>query len=326
MKKALSVSIIIPTRNRLISLNRTLFSISRQTYAPKEIIIIDASDSLIKREEIDLKFDCNLQIIQSAPSVCKQRNIGIKKSTSDYIFLCDDDIELSKNYIEELVYFLNKNPSEIIASGLIYEKHQGKWNYCSYKNSTLGLIHSYIFSSSLNVELDKRDWSNNFIIQRIVGSYIKKGNHISKSGWPRTINFDGDYFTTPIYGLGASIIKSENLKNVLYDTAFYTHGIGDNYDLAIGLNKKINVIKNANAYHHKEISNRINNNRAYYYRIGALHYILLKHERFNYKNLLFLIWSLIGNSILFLKNGALKKIYYNLIIIFRIIFRRTLYR
>ncbi|NMH86664.1 glycosyltransferase family 2 protein [Flavivirga algicola] len=320
------VSIIIPTRNRLISLKRTLRSISKQTCLPKEIIIIDSSDNLLKREQVDLKFNCDLQIIQSKPSVCLQRNIGIKKSHSNYIFLCDDDIEISKNYIEELVRFLNKNPSETIASGLIYEKHQDKWLYCFPKSSTLGLLHSYIFSCSLNFELDKRDYPNNFIIQKIIDSYIKKGNHISKSGWPCTISYTGDYFAAPIYGLGASIIRSKDLKNVLYDTAFYTHGVGDNYDLAIGLDKDINVIKRANAYHHKEIINRVNSDKAYYYRIGALHYILLKHKRFNHINLLFLIWSLIGNSILFLKKRALKKIYYSLIMILRIIFHRNLYQ
>ncbi len=324
MKKK-EVSIVIPTRNRLASLTRTLLSISKQTYTPKEIIIVDSSDNLLQINEINLKFNCNIQVIPSTPSVCLQRNIGIKKSFSDYILLCDDDIEISKNYIEELMLFFNKNPSEVIASGLIYEKLGNDWSYCSPKNSTMGLLFAYLFSFSLNFKLKKEHYPNNFIVQKIIDIYLKKGNHISKSGWPCTINYSGETFKTPIYGLGVSMIKSENLKNVLYDTVFYTHGIGDNYDLAIGLNNDINVIKASKAYHHKEEINRINKDKAYYYRTGALHYILLKYKQFDYKNLFLFAWSLAGNSILFLKKREFKKIYYNIIIIFRIIFGRSLY-
>ncbi len=324
-KNSSKVTIVIPTRNRLNSLNRTLDSIYKQSYIPAEIIIVDSSDKKITSQDISTCLEFDIRIVYSKPSVCLQRNIGINECNTEYIFLCDDDINISENYIEELICFFNENPSEIIASGLIYEKHQGEWNYCPPKSSNLGLILAYFFSSSVNFELKNKEWPNNYFIQRIVDSYIKKGNHIANSGWPCIINYNGDFFKTPIYGLGASIIRSKNLKSVLYDTAFYTHGVGDNYDLAMGLHKNINVIKKANAYHHKEITNRINNKKAYYYRVGALHYILLKHERFNHKNLLFLIWSLIGNSLFFLKNREFKKIYYNLIMILRIFTFRTLY-
>ena len=139
-------------------------------------------------------------------------------------------------------------------------------------------------------------------------------------------NFKGNVFKTPIYGLGASIIKSENLKKVLFDTAFYENGIGDNYDLAISLNSQINVVKNVKAFHHREKINRLNNNKAYFYRVGALHYIIKKHKKFNLTNRLFLVWSLLGNAMVFLLKGKIKLLIINFELICRIIFNFPLYK
>lgn len=123
MENIKTVSVVIPTRNRLDSLNRTLAAIQNQTFVPKEIIIVDSSDFPLQKNQLISNFlNCDLQIIHSKPSVCEQRNIGIKKSTSDYIFLCDDDIEISKNYLENLVIYLNANSSSSIVSGLVFEK------------------------------------------------------------------------------------------------------------------------------------------------------------------------------------------------------------
>lgn len=320
-----TISVVIPTRNRLDSLNRTLVSISNQTCFPKEIIIVDSSDITLSKEQLVLDTE-NLIIINSIPSVCLQRNIGIQKSSSDYIFLCDDDIEISENYIDELVTYLEASATENITSGLLLEKKGEGWTYGDEKKSILSLVISFIFGLSLGFDMNNKDYPNNFFIQKIVNSYIKKGNNISKSGWPNIINYKGDVFKTSIYGLGASIIRACELKKVSFDTSFYKNGIGDNYDLAIGLNSSIAVIKKAKAYHHRENTNRLDNNLAYYYRVAALHYILLKHKRFNYKNILFLLWSLFGNSILFLKQGEFKRVYYNLLLIFRIIFNKNLYK
>ncbi len=322
-----TVSVVIPTRNRLDSLNRTLASIEKQTFVPNEVIIVDSSDFAIQKNQLLGNFNNSvLQIIHSKPSVCEQRNIGIKKCTSNYIFLCDDDIEISENYLESLVLFLESNPNEVVCSGLIMENKNNLWTYCEPKKSIFNLFLAYIFGFSVGFEIDRKQFYENYFTKKIVDFYIKKGNFISKSGWPIITNFKEDVFKTPIYGLGASIIKAENLKKVLFDTAFYENGIGDNYDLTIGLNHKINVIKSAKAYHYREKTNRINNDKAYFYRVAALHYILKKHQRFSVQNLIFLFWSLAGNSVIFLLNGKIKIFFYNFELIFRIIFNLPLYK
>lgn len=324
MSQSSTISVVIPTRNRLDSLNRTLSSIARQTYAPTEIIIVDSSDFPLQKEQIVITE--NIQIIHSKPSVCLQRNIGIKQSTSDYIFLCDDDIELSENYCEVLGSFLDANTGEIIASGLVLENDNGNWIYSEKNVSSAGLLAAYFFGYSVGFDANVLGENTNGLAKGIINHYKRQGNRIAKSGWPIIVNFDGNSFQAPIYGLGASIIRSETLKNTLFDEAFYANGVGDNYDLALGLNATINVINEAKAYHHREKANRLQNAKAYYYRISALHYIMLKHKRFNAGNLAYFVWSLFGKSIPFLFRAKFKFVYYNLEVTLRVLFNQPLYK
>jgi glycosyltransferase involved in cell wall biosynthesis len=327
MKSTLDVSVVIPTRNRIDSLNRTLLSLSMQSCIPKEIIIVDSSDVKLNEQQLRCSFNqSKLNIIHSNPSVCLQRNIGIKNSTSEYIFLCDDDIEISSDYIENLATYLNKNSSSAIVSGLIYEKRDNLWSYAERKKSFLKLFYAHLFGLSVWTEIKITDYSKNKIIQRFVSYYLKKGNRIAKSGWPIVINYESPCFKTPIYGLGASILKADILKNVLFETSFYEHGIGDNYDLAIGITSQIAVLKDAKAYHHKESINRIKNDKAYYLRVAALHYILLKHKKFTTFNYLFLIWSLIGNSITFLFTGKIRMLVCNFELIMKVLLNQNIYK
>ena len=168
--------------------------------------------------------------------------------------------------------------------------------------------------------------NQSFLAKKIIYYYKNKGNRIAKSGWPIIVNFGGNDFQTPIYGLGASIIRSEALRKVGFDEVFFAHGIGDNYDLAISLNATVNVINEAKAYHHREKFNRLPSEKAYRYRINALHYIMKKHHKFNKINLLYFCWSLMGKSLLFLSKGKFKSIYYNLEVIARILSNQTLYK
>lgn len=327
MNNSSDISIVIPTRNRLHSLHRSLNSISTQTCSPREIIIVDSSDFPLNLGQLDIHSKTlDVQIYHTNPSVCYQRNFGIEKSISKFILLLDDDIELSENYIESLLFLLENNPNETICSGLILEEKNGQWTYCEEQKSNLGLLLSYIFGLSVGLDLRARTWPKSYLFQSIQKTFMRNGNSISKAGWPIVIDFSEPDFTTPIYGLGASIIRAEKLKEVNYDTAFYENGIGDNYDLIMSLQSNVRIVTNAKAFHYRETSNRLSPERSYYYRIAALHYIQCKHSKFTVVNLGYLIWSLIGNSIYFIAKGKIKMLGYNLEVITRIIFNFPLYK
>lgn len=103
------LSIIIPTKNRKVSLNRLLGSIFKQTIKNYEIIIVDQSDKRIndfkKIKKIKYFHEPNINSLTDA------KNFGIKYSVGEYIGFFDDDLLLNKNFLSEIVDIIReKNP------------------------------------------------------------------------------------------------------------------------------------------------------------------------------------------------------------------------
>ena len=77
----ISISAVIATRNRKVSLYRTLQALNNQSCKLKEVIIVDSGDVKLNEAELLNTFrSLNIKYIASDPSVCVQRNIGIRKT------------------------------------------------------------------------------------------------------------------------------------------------------------------------------------------------------------------------------------------------------
>ena len=108
------LSVIIPTYNRCIILERTLLDILKQTKLPGEVIIIDASerdDSKLMCEKVsDSYLNVGSKLIYlkaKEKGAAKQRNFGVEKATNTIIGFCDDDIILQENCIGMLWTIIN---------------------------------------------------------------------------------------------------------------------------------------------------------------------------------------------------------------------------
>lgn len=100
------VSVIIPTHNRKEKLVKLINSIMRCNYPQNrmEIIIVDDASTdgtpkMVKKLFPEVNLITNT--FELFPSKC--RNLGIKNSHGDYLFLVDDDNVLDENTIRELV-------------------------------------------------------------------------------------------------------------------------------------------------------------------------------------------------------------------------------
>ncbi len=115
--------------------------------------------------------------------------------------------------------------------------------------------------------------------------------------------FSGDFFITPVYGLGASLIRKSWLKFSPYDEVLDRHGIGDNYGVAIGFPKiGIHVLNNAFVYHHHEQANRLQKSLQNYRRALALDYFIKTKKSIPHVKKQWLLWSLFGTVLIsFLK-------------------------
>ena len=175
----------------------------------------------------------------------------------------------------------------------------------AFDGRSLQIIHSkpwvyerrnmaYVFGFLAHIEINIWQFYKNYFIQKFAKCYTKWRNYISKSVWRIITNFKGVVFKTDITKLSASFTKSENLKKTQFDTAFY--------------------------------KNEINSNKSCFFRINALQYIPKKNKRFGSTNRLFLVWSLIGNFLIFLLKGKIKVLANDFTMICRIIFNFPLYK
>jgi glucosyl-dolichyl phosphate glucuronosyltransferase len=109
------VSVIIPTKNRAVDLERTIETLLMQTVKPFEIIVIDqsASPSFTKRLPIPMQYihDCSLSGASAA------RNVGMHGAQGDVWLFLDDDVVLEANFIEEILRTYRANVTGI--SGII---------------------------------------------------------------------------------------------------------------------------------------------------------------------------------------------------------------
>ena len=290
----MEISVVIPTYNRKIRLKSLLENLNRSTYPIKEVIIVDSGDDKLALQEYAKFLNLTVIYLESESSVCIQRNKGIRAASSPWIFICDDDIEVPTDYLGQLVRHIENNPESGAISGIVLEQEQGEWKSGYDIHSAKELFCKYIFQLSIWGKINCRH--NNFIIRGIKKHYSKLGNHISKAGWPVITDFSGDYFITPVYGLGASLIRKSWLEVSPYEESLDQHGIGDNYGVAIGFPTiGVHVLNNAFVYHHKESANRLQKPLQYYRRVLALDYFIKTKSNIANVKKRWLLWSLFGN-------------------------------
>src|SRR4030042_3198273 len=106
--KILKVSAVIPTYNRGQKVCEAIDSVLSQTYPLYEIIVIDDGSTdntpvLLRKYKKKIRYFCQKN---KGPSAA--RNLGIKKSTGDFIAFLDSDDLWDKDKIKEQIDFYAK--------------------------------------------------------------------------------------------------------------------------------------------------------------------------------------------------------------------------
>ncbi|HYK46881.1 MAG TPA: glycosyltransferase family 2 protein, partial [Parafilimonas sp.] len=296
----MQISVVIPTCNRKKRLLFLLGCLNKSEFLFHEVIVVDSGDDRLSAAEVTTFNKLLIKYISSERSVCIQRNIGIRTAESSWIFLCDDDVEVPVDYIEKLAGHINAHAETGAVSGLFLQKQGDEWTAKYPVASFAALCWKYIFKLSMWGEITCRD---NLFITRLKRYYVRKGNHISKAGWPVITDFSGDYFKTPLYSLGASLIRRDWLLRSPFDEVLDRHGIGEHYGVITGFpSKTVDVLNTACVYHHEEQSNRIKKSLQYYRRVLTLDYFRRTSAQREVKKF-WLLWSLLGNLLMFIGKG-----------------------
>lgn len=110
LDNSFSISVVIPTFNRLIYLERAIKSVLNQTISVNEIIIVDDGSDDGTSEFIHSNYPNLKYIFQSNSGVSAARNTGIKAASSNWIAFLDSDDAWVTNKIQKQITELELNP------------------------------------------------------------------------------------------------------------------------------------------------------------------------------------------------------------------------
>lgn len=126
------VSVIIPVYNGEKYVRSAIQSAMNQTYPNLEILVVDDGSSDATRDVVTNSFPAVLYIHQENRGAAAARNLGIKKSTGDYIaFLDSDDVWLPEKVARQMDE-IARNPKIKISHTNIKIKVNGKMTDTAY--------------------------------------------------------------------------------------------------------------------------------------------------------------------------------------------------
>jgi glycosyltransferase involved in cell wall biosynthesis len=299
----MQISIVIPTCDRKSRLLSLLDSLQHSAYPIREIIIVDSGADRLDPRDWGRFPRIPIVYTRSEKSVCIQRNTGIRLARAPWIFLCDDDVEVPPDYLQKLSDHVRSYPETGALSGLFLQKEgSGGWTAQYPLRSARLLLWRFVFQQSIWGEIEVS--SNHPLIRRIKTYYRRKGNHLSKAGWPVLTQFSGPFFTTPLYSLGASLVRKEWLLASPFDEVLDRYGMGDNYGVAASIpGAGLSVLTHAFVYHHQEAGGRIKRPLQYFRRVLALDYFAGTKETLRSVSRGWLLWSLVGNALSFIRDN-----------------------
>jgi glycosyltransferase involved in cell wall biosynthesis len=287
------ISVVIPTCNRRERVLSLLGDLDRSTERPAEVLVVDSSDRPLSPSDL-APHGGWVRCFESPKSVCAQRNRGIQESRGTWIFLCDDDVEVPSDYLAKLTAHLAAHPEAGAVSGLFLERVAGQWVGQFPVTSLPWLLWVRLFRLGLWGEVRCQGALGELLAQ----PYRRRGNHISSAGWPVLTDFRGPYFRTPLYSLGAALVRKEWLVRSPFDEGLDRHGYGDNFGVAMGFPPEgIHVVTEAFVHHHKAETERLSRAVAYSKRVLALDRFIGNRSELSGVRRGWLLWSLLGNAV-----------------------------
>ncbi|MDP3143743.1 MAG: glycosyltransferase family 2 protein [Candidatus Omnitrophota bacterium] len=114
------ISIVIATHNNLLGLKQCLQSLSNQSYANREIIVVfNHSPGALMDEARNCSPEVKRVVNKENLLFCKAYNQGIVQSRGEFVLCLNDDVFLEPNFIEELIRTAELDDKIGMASGKI---------------------------------------------------------------------------------------------------------------------------------------------------------------------------------------------------------------
>ena len=121
------VTVILPTHNRRMMLEKAIRSVLNQDYQNFELIIVLDSCSDDSASILNKYSDSRIQLIDTDVNIggAQARNLGIKAANGEYVaFLDDDDVWKKNKLSNQLKIFKRYNDTAIVSTG--YDENNGQ--------------------------------------------------------------------------------------------------------------------------------------------------------------------------------------------------------
>src|SRR5262249_42109576 len=121
------VSILIVTWNRRDEVVRSIRSALAQTWANKEVVVVDNASTDGTADLVQQEFP-ELRLVRSEVNLgCPSgRNFGLQHCAGEYIYMLDDDGWLQEDAVEKCVRRAEADPSIAVVMSRIHEVQDGK--------------------------------------------------------------------------------------------------------------------------------------------------------------------------------------------------------
>ena len=228
----LTISIIIPTMNRIDSLKRTISHIALSNVKPLEVIVVDQSTdkgviaetkALLNKQD----FNC-LYVHNEKPSLTKARNTGMTYVHGDLVIQMDDDVDINPNTLSTILDIFNNRNIAMLAGvnegfdskrrspiGFIFwKKNWRKRNIGHVVKSLYGRFPEKISDAT------PTEWSMGFFtvyrVALIKKWELKWDEYLSSYAYAEDIDFSYSYFKKA---------QSEGLKCIMSSRVIVKHNV-----------------------------------------------------------------------------------------------------
>lgn len=110
---SISVSVVIPTHNRVDDLSRAIDSVINQTILPQEILVVDDVSDLDTKKLVDRYSHCKVRYILNTigRGASSSRNLGTREARGNFVAFLDDDDEWLPHKLEEQLNEIKDKPN-----------------------------------------------------------------------------------------------------------------------------------------------------------------------------------------------------------------------
>jgi glycosyltransferase involved in cell wall biosynthesis len=219
-----TISVIIPTRNRLAEVSRAIDSVLKQSIKPIEVIVVDDASTDNTTTALKANYpNIKLIINEVNKGGAISRNIGAESATGKYIAFLDSDDEWLPEHLKDALDLITKDKADGVFG--IFWLHTGlRKNVVQFFNTTnyaKGEMGKNIFSFK---RFDAR--TSTFILNRESFLKIKFDPQLAKhQDWDFAINFDQTFLwtinTNPSVIINAPSSSSRMSSSLNHNASFY---------------------------------------------------------------------------------------------------------